>query len=241
MESSMIINAAGSCGISITEEQAELFGQYYHLLQAENKKYNLTSIRNEEAVLYDHFIDSLWGVSAAGGCPAKELLDLGSGAGFPGVPLKIFCPQLKLYLLEVSQKKNAFLQQLTENLGLRDVIFLKARAEEVGQGENRETYEWVTARAVASLPILAELALPLLSIGGHFWAFKGPAAGAELKEAEEIVSRCGGILKENISYKLPPGGKERCILVFEKVREAEKRFPRRVGVPQKRPFGTVVG
>ncbi len=236
MESSKVINAAEACGISLSEGQAELFVQYYRLLQAENKKHNLTRICGEEAVLYDHFIDSLWGAAAAGGCPAKELLDLGSGAGFPGVPLKIYCPQIKLYLLEASHKKHAFLRLLTDNLGLMQIILLKARAEELGRGEDREAYGWVTARAVASLPVLAELALPLLRTGGYFWAFKGPSAGAELKEAEQIVSRCGGLLRDKISYKLPPRGKERCILIFEKVREAEQRFPRRVGVPQKRPF-----
>ncbi len=236
METRKIISTAEACGISLNEGQAELFVRYYHLLQTENKKYNLTRICGEEAVLYDHFIDSLWGVAAAGGCPAKELLDLGSGAGFPGVPLKIFCPQIKLHILEASHKKHAFLEMLTDNLGLTEVIFLKGRAEELGRGKERESYGWVTARAVASLPVLAELALPLLRLGGLFWAFKGPSSGAELKESEQIVNRCGGVLRQEMSYALPPQGKKRCILVFEKVKAAEQRFPRRVGVPQKRPF-----
>lgn len=236
MEKSEIIKAAEACGISLNEGQAGLFVQYYGMLQTENKKYNLTRIIAEEAVLYDHFIDSLWGVAALGCCPAKELLDLGSGAGFPGVPLKIFCPQLKLSLLEASHKKHAFLQLLTDTLGLQEVILLKVRAEELGRSEGRDVYGWVTARAVAPLPVLAELALPLLRIGGYFWAFKGPAAGAELKEAEQIVSRCGGLLRQELSYTLPHQGKERCILIFEKVMASEQRFPRRTGVPQKKPF-----
>ncbi len=231
-----IIRAAEACGIFLNEGQAELFVQYYRLLQTENKKYNLTRICGEEAVMYDHFIDSLWGAATAGGCPANELLDLGSGAGFPGVPLKIFCPQVKLYLLEASHKKHAFLQLLTHSLGLTEVMIIKERAEEMGRGEKREAYRWVTARAVASLPVLAELALPLLRLGGYFWAYKGPSSGTELKEAEQIISRCGGVLREEISYLLPHQGKKRCILVFEKVKAAEQRFPRRAGVPQKRPF-----
>ena len=236
MESEKIVNAANACGISINMEQAILFGDYYRFLKKENTKYNLTRICDEEAVLYDHFIDSLWSVAALGGCPARELLDLGSGAGFPGVPLKLYCPSLKLILLETSQKKYNFLQQLTAYLNLNEVVLIKMRAEELGRGEKRESYEWVAARAVAPLPVLAELALPLLRIGGYFWAFKGPSAESELMEARVIVNRCGGILQEIISYTLPPGCKKRNVLVFEKVREAEARFPRRVGIPQKRPI-----
>ncbi|MEW5919527.1 MAG: 16S rRNA (guanine(527)-N(7))-methyltransferase RsmG [Bacillota bacterium] len=236
MDSSKIMETAAACGIKLSAGQAELLGRYDNFLQAENKKYNLTRICGEEAVLYDHFLDSLSGVAIAGGCPAEELLDLGSGAGFPGVPLKIFCPNLRLYLLEASLKKMTFLKRLTACLDLSDIHFLQLRAEEMGRGKGRETYNWVTARAVASLVVLAELALPLVRRGGYFWAFKGPSAGEELAEAQEIIACCGGILREEISYTLPPQGKERRILIFEKVRETEARFPRRVGMPQKRPF-----
>jgi len=236
MDSSKIRSAAHDCGIRLDAEQAEQLAIYGDLLQAENKKYNLTRISGEDELLYGHFIDSCYGAAVAGRYGAAELLDLGSGAGFPGVPIKIFYPQLKLYLLEASRKKIAFLRLLAQKLVLREVFFLQGRAEELGRGEGRETYAWVAARAVAPLVVLAELALPLVRRGGYFWAFKGPAAGLELSEAEEIVARCGGVLREAISYRLPPRGKERHILIFEKVKEAEDRFPRRVGIPQKRPL-----
>lgn len=236
MDSSIISSAAHASGIRLGAEQAEQLAIYGDLLQAENKKYNLTRISGDDELLYEHFIDSCYGVAAAGMYGAAELLDLGSGAGFPGVPIKILCPQLKLYLLEASRKKIAFLQLLTQKLALKEVFFLQKRAEELGRGEGRDAYAWVAARAVAPLVVLAELALPLVRRGGYFWAFKGPAAGLELSEAEEIIARCGGVLRETISYQLPPRGKERQILIFEKVREAENRFPRRVGIPQKRPL-----
>ncbi|HAP32585.1 MAG TPA: 16S rRNA (guanine(527)-N(7))-methyltransferase RsmG [Firmicutes bacterium] len=236
MDSYKIRSAAHASGIRLDAEQSEQLAIYGDLLLAENKKYNLTRISGEEELVYEHFIDSCYGVAIAGRSGAAELLDLGSGAGFPGVPIKIFCPQLKLYLLEASRKKIAFLQLLAQKLALKEVFFLQGRAEEIGRREGREAYAWVTARAVAPLMVLAELALPLVRRGGYFWAFKGPAAGLELKEAEEIIARCGGVLLEEISYRLPPRGRERHILIFEKVEEAEDRFPRRVGIPQKRPL-----
>lgn len=235
MESINIKKAAQDCQLEISDKQAELFTQYYHYLQSENEKYNLTRITGAEHVIYEHFLDSFLGVNLLGGCPGHELLDLGAGAGFPGVPLKIFCPQLKLYLLESSSKKIMFLKQLIAKLELEKVYYLQLRAEELGRGEGRDKYNWVTARAVASLPVLAELALPLLKPGGYFWAFKGPAVMTELKAAEQIIQQCGGVFWDRLTYKLPPQGKERHILIFKKTGETENKYPRRAGIPQKRP------
>lgn len=236
MERINIKKAAQACQITLNDQQEEHFTQYYHYLLSENEKYNLTRITDAEHVIYEHFLDSILGVKLLGGCPADELLDLGAGAGFPGVPLKIACPQLKLNLLESSSKKMIFLKQLIIKLELENVFYLQIRAEELGRGEGRDKYSWVTARAVASLPVLAELALPLVKPGGYFWAFKGPAVQAELKAAEEIIKRCGGVFWDRLTYNLPPQGKERHIIVFKKTGETETRYPRRVGIPQKRPI-----
>ena len=223
-------------GITINEQQAKQFLIYYQFLAEENKKYNLTRICAEQDVLHSHFVDSLQGVAMKGEYPSVELLDLGSGAGFPGIPLKIYYPPLRLYLLEASGKKIAFLQMLAEKLNLQDVHYLPVRAEEWGRGEGREAFSWVTARAVAPLVVLAELALPLLNVGGYFWAFKGPDLTNEMKEAKDIIAACGGILHDVISYLLPGEGKQRSVLIFKKIRVTDARFPRRPGIPQKRPF-----
>ena len=235
MEQARIITTAAACGIHISEQQAELLKQYYYFLMAENKKYNLTRITGEKDALYELFIDSLTG-TAAMGCPGRQLLDLGSGGGLPGVPLKIIFPQLQLSLVESSTKKINFLRKLAAYLKLAEISFLPVRAEELGQGAGREAYTWVTARAVAPLVTLAELALPLVCRGGWFWAFKGSSAEAELAEADEIIARCGGLLRKKFYYQLPHRGIQRCILVFEKTGKTEQRFPRKSGLPRKRPF-----
>lgn len=238
MECSDIKNAATALGLTISEAQAELFVRYYNLLELENRKHNLTRIKGKESVLYDLFFDSILALAYLGGCPAKELLDLGTGAGFPGIPIKIVYPELKLTLLDASAKKLLFLHQLTDTLGLEDIDIMHGRAETLGRGEGRNTCAWITARAVAPLPVLIELSLPLLRCGGVFWAYKGPSFLKELKEAEEITRRCGGVLRKEKQYTLPFGEKKRCLLVFEKITEGEQRFPRRPGIPQKRPFIT---
>ncbi len=236
MQLTEIIAGAAACGIRLDREQAGLLLRYWEILQEENKKYNLTRIDGLEPFLYEHCCDSLSGVVRQGGCPSPELLDLGSGAGFPGIPLKILCPSLRVYLLEATQKKIAFLETVIRKLGLKEISCLHLRAEDWGRGAGRGKYGWVIARAVAPLVTLAELALPLLQKGGFFWAFKGPAVAGELAAAEKIIALCGGTLRERINYTLPPAGKERTILVLEKVGETEGRFPRRAGIPQKRPF-----
>lgn len=231
-----ILRAVAFWGIDIREEQASLLLAYYQFLKQENSKYNLTSIIDPEDVLEEHFIDSLAGLSKGRRMTGDELLDLGSGAGFPGVPIKILQPTLKLFLLEASGKKIHFLTMLLQKLQLHDVTLLQFRAEDLGKGEGREKYSWVTARAVAPLAILTEIAMPLVKIGGYFWAFKGPNFNKELAEAEEILTYCGGTLAEIIEYMLPRSRKHRSILIFKKVAATNERFPRKAGIPQKRPL-----
>lgn len=236
MEKIKIKDTLAAYGITINEQQADQFMLYYQFLTEENRKYNLSRICAEQDVLHSHFVDSLQGVATKGKYPSVELLDLGSGAGFPGIPLKIYHPPLRLYLLEASAKKIAFLQMLAEKLNLQDVHYLPVRAEALGRGEGREAFSWVTARAVAPLVVLAELALPLLNVGGFFWAFKGPAVTNEMAAAKDIIDACGGLLHEVLPYMLPGEGKQRSVYIFEKIRATEERFPRRAGIPQKRPF-----
>lgn len=236
IEALEIIEAAESWELSLTKEQAALFEKYLMLLIQENKKFNLTRIIQPEDILEEHFLDSLVGLKDGYEKTGPSLLDIGSGAGFPGVPLKIFLPHLKVTLLDASRKKIEFLRFVIEELGLEEIIPLHQRAEDLGRGRDREAYSWVTARALAPLVVTAEIALPLVKVGGFLWALKGPAAYEELSEAEKIISLCGGKLIKSITYNLPWTGKSRIILIFEKVRATDSSFPRKAGIPQKRPY-----
>ncbi|MDO9535709.1 MAG: 16S rRNA (guanine(527)-N(7))-methyltransferase RsmG [Bacillota bacterium] len=231
-----IIEAAKSWRLSLTLEQAIHFVKYLKLLLQENEKYNLTRIIQPEDILEEHFLDSLAGLKEGHEETGPSLLDLGSGAGFPGLPLKIFLPHLKVTLLDASRKKLEFLRFVIKELELEEVGVLHQRAEDLGRGGGREGYSWVTARALAPLVVIAEIALPLVKVGGFLWALKGPAAFDELNEAEVIIRLCGGKLIKNISYDLPRTGKRRNILIFKKIRSTESSFPRKAGIPQKRPY-----
>ncbi|NMB35322.1 MAG: 16S rRNA (guanine(527)-N(7))-methyltransferase RsmG [Firmicutes bacterium] len=235
MDVKEIKSVFSACGFSLDEDKVLLYQRYLRMLRQENKKHNLTRILEPRAILEEHFCDSLAGLFVK---PEKEvrLLDLGSGAGFPGVPLKIFVPEIKLYLLEAVRKKIIFLSRLVRELGLKNVTLWQQRAEDLGRSHYRENFTWVTARAVAPLAVILELALPLVQEGGIFCSWQGPKAFWELERAGDILLRCGGKLKNVRSYRLPFCGKKRLIMIFEKVAKTEGRFPRRSGIPQKRPW-----
>ncbi|RJX23531.1 MAG: 16S rRNA (guanine(527)-N(7))-methyltransferase RsmG [Dethiobacter sp.] len=236
LQISDIITEAASWDLVLQEEQARLLKKYYELLITENKNTNLTRIVDPMTVLEEHFIDSLVGLKKGKDKTGYELLDLGSGAGFPGLPIKIYLSHIKLCLLDSSGKKIAFLRLLLKELKLEGVALLHQRAEDLGRGKGREAFSWVTARALAPLVVLLELALPLVKKGGYFWAFKGPDFIKEMEEAGEILRHCGGRLVETISYQLIRGQKNRNILIFKKEKKTDERFPRKAGIPQKRPL-----
>jgi len=231
-----ILNSAANWNLRISKEQAFLFKKYYQLLLNYNQKFNLTRLINMQEVLEEHFFDSLAGFSNGLERAGNELLDLGSGAGFPGLPIKIYLPEIKLFLLDSARKKIVFLKKIVAELQLDNVFILHMRAEDYGRSERRETFSWVTARALAPLNVAAEIVLPLVKKGGFFWAFKGPNFASELKDAAEIIKRCGGNLEQIIKYFLPQTKKERYLLIFKKIAPTEERFPRRPGIPQKRPL-----
>ena len=236
MEKEKIINEAAAAGIILTPEQALLFQRYFNLIMLYNQKFNLTRIVAEDEVLEEHFIEPLLAFAKGRDFAANRLLDLGAGAGFPGIPLKIYLPGLDLILLDSSHKKTLFLQTVLLDLCMEEATVLCKRAEDYGRGEGRGMLEWVAARAFAPLNIALEIALPLLKPGGYFWAFKGPNYKEELTDGEEILSLCGGRLEKIKTYTLPHSQKERFLLIFKKTAETDKRFPRRAGIPQKRPY-----
>jgi 16S rRNA (guanine527-N7)-methyltransferase len=224
-------------GISISHEQNTKLSKYADLLVEWNQKINLTAIRGIEEIRIKHFLDALSCVLAFGDTPASSLIDLGTGAGFPGLPLKILYPEIRLTLVESVAKKTQFLSHIVQELDLNQVQVVNARAEIVGQqAPYREQYDWAVARAVANLPVLSEYMLPLVKIGGTMLAQKGKSAAAELLEARYAIEILGGQHINTIPVNLPGLPEERYLVVIQKVNPTPEKYPRREGMPSKRPL-----
>jgi 16S rRNA (guanine527-N7)-methyltransferase len=218
---------AESLGMALSDDRIGVCLRCLDLLLDWNRKVNLTAIRDPEDALVKHFLDSM---AAASLLPEKRdarLADVGTGAGFPGVALKIVRPDLKLLLLDSGKKRLDFLEAVVRELGLRDAETLHARAEDAGRDPAyREKFDVVTARAVADLRTLAELCLPLTKPGGRFLALKGPQGEAEHREAQSAIAKLGGKLREARALTLPFLNESRLILAYEKVRPTPSRYPR---------------
>lgn len=236
MEIQQVTGFFAQRGIPVTREQARLFLAHMNLLLQENERINLTRITGEKRVLEEHFWDSVACLEQGRAFTGPSLLDVGTGAGFPGVPIKILFPEVQLVLMESAGKRAAYLRQLVRELGLEGVEVIQQRAEEFGKNKGREMYSWVVARALAPLVTAIELALPLVQLNGYFWAFKGRDYQEELDEARTIIARCGGRLEAVMPYQLHGETICRNILVFLKENSTEKIFPRKSGMPQKRPL-----
>ena len=223
--------------LTLTPSQVAAFRKYSELLLEWNRKFNLTAITDPHGLQVKHFLDSLTALLALYGPPDMRLVDVGSGAGFPGIPLKIVCPQLRLTLAESSGKKAGFCQHLVEALRLNNVQVIKARAEEVGrQAAHRERYDWAIARAVARMPVLMEYLLPLAKVGGHAIAMKGEEAPGEAQAAGRALELLGGRLQKLIPVELPGVAETRYLVVCDKVAATDMKYPRRPGIPSKDPL-----
>ncbi len=233
----LLQEAFAAAGFPLSAVQAQQFEQYYTILLDWNQRMNLTAIEDAEDVVYKHFLDSVLTLQVTGPLAGKQLIDVGTGAGFPGVPLKIMTPTLELCLFDSLQKRIHFLEHLCGQLALKDVRTLHGRAEEFGQNAAyRETFDLATARAVAKLPVLAELCLPFVRVGGQFVALKGPELELELAESQRALETLGGRLGEIKNIQLAHGQYERNLVVVEKIRPTPKKYPRRAGTPQKAPL-----
>jgi 16S rRNA (guanine527-N7)-methyltransferase len=240
---------ARKLGFDLTPAQIEQFGLYYAMLVDWNSRINLTAITDPEGVQVRHFLDSLTvgaALRAELGAPEPptgfSLLDVGTGAGFPGVPLKILWPHLKLSLADSIGKKTAFLRELVRALDLHDVEVIIARAEDLGQNRNyREKYDAVTARAVASLPVLCEYCLPLVKVGGRMAAPKKGDISQEIAEARRASAKLGGGEPKLHSFVLPGEEDERFVVMVKKVRATPPGYPRRVGLAKSQPLGASEG
>jgi 16S rRNA (guanine527-N7)-methyltransferase len=224
--------------LELAPAQLAAFQSYADELRAWNAQFNLTAIKGLEGIQIKHFLDSLsiLKVLRGSGAPMR-LVDVGTGAGFPGLPLKIVCPQMQLTLVEATGKKVKFCEHVVETLKLSGVSVIKARAEEIGRDPaHREQYDWAVARAVAEMPTLAEYLLPLVRRGGRAVAQKGQDAPAETQTAEGALRRLGGELEQIVPVELPGIVETRYLVVFKKVAATPPAFPRRVGVPAKTPL-----
>ena len=198
-----LISKGKEAGLEFTEKQLEQFSLYFDLLIETNKVMNLTAITEPEEVAVKHIIDSLLAYDEKI-FPGKLLADVGTGAGFPGIPLKIYCPELKVVLLDSLAKRLKFLEAVIEKLGLKDISCVHLRAEDAGQNKNhREKYDLVTARAVARLSVLSEYCLPLVKVGGYFIAMKGSKFKEEIFEGNTAVGILGGKIISAEEVKLP--------------------------------------
>ncbi|HOA21245.1 MAG TPA: 16S rRNA (guanine(527)-N(7))-methyltransferase RsmG [Anaerolineaceae bacterium] len=231
-------NARQLLGLQLSREQIAAFKLLEDELLEWNSHFNLTAIRDKEGIETKHFLDSLTCLMAldAASTP-RSLIDIGTGAGFPGIPLKLILPQMRLTLVESIQKKAGFCTHIVEKLGLRQVQVLAERAEEVGQNpEHRESYDLATARAVAAMPTLVEYLLPLVRIGGLVIMQKGESAQLEALQSEKVIQRLGGKIKVILPVVLPGVVDERYLVVLEKVARTSADFPRRTGLPAKQPL-----
>ena len=223
---------AAGCKVPVTEAQAALLDRYAALLVEYNEKVNLTAITDPEGIEEKHFIDSL--LLAAQPEVQGRLVDVGTGAGFPGVVAKIYCPGLQLTLLEPTGKRLDFLRWACGQLGV-EAEFLKERAEEAARKQWRETFDTAAARAVARLDKLSEYCLPLVKVGGYFLAMKAESAAEELEEARPAIQKLGGQVVELRRFSLPAGD-ERGIIVIKKISQTPTVYPRNGGKIAKSPL-----
>jgi 16S rRNA (guanine527-N7)-methyltransferase len=242
----LLADGVRAMGIPLSEDQLDAFQVYYETLIAWNGKVNLTRITDYEAVQIKHFLDSLsclpmiqriQEISSQGGARNLQAVDVGTGAGFPGVPLKIAFPTLRLTLLEATGKKAEFLRFLVARLGLTRVRVINARAEAVGQDPaHREQYDLALARALSGMATLAELTLPLVRVGGRVIAQKGADPAAEVATSQSAIMILGGQVQQIVPVAVPGLEGTRHLVVLEKILATPEKYPRRPGMPAKRPL-----
>lgn len=224
-------------GLLLSGEQMDQYRTYYHTLIEWNEKMNLTAITDEEDVYLKHFYDSISAAFYFDFSKPVSICDVGAGAGFPSIPLKIAFPHLNVTIVDSLNKRISFLEHLSGKLGLSGTRFIHDRAETFGQkAEHREQYDVVMARAVARLSVLSELCLPLAKIGGSFIAMKGAQAEEELEAGKKAVFVLGGSLSSVYPFTLPVEDSERNIVLIAKDKKTPKQYPRKPGTPNKTPI-----
>lgn len=231
------LQAEALLGLRMSQKQLAAFERYESELIAWNTRFNLTAIDEPGKIRTKHFLDSLSCLLAIRNSTNERVIDVGTGAGFPGIPLKIACPAMRLTLVDSVGKKVDFCRHIVNTLGLKDVEVVQERIETVGLlPDQRESYDWAVARAVAELQVLVEYTLPLVKIGGRALSMKGESGPAESQSAEHAMRVLGGHLRQLIPVTLPGVEEQRYLVIIEKLAATPDRFPRRVGIPAKRPL-----
>lgn len=226
-------------GFKLSSKQKEQFATYYNKLIEFNKKVNLTRITDKNEVYLKHFFDSITPLLEFSDLfkGEKSLCDVGAGAGFPSLPIKILCPDLSITIVDSLGKRLKFLDELVSDLSLDKVTLVHSRAEDAGQNKNlREKFDLVTGRAVARMSVLSEYCLPLAKVDGYLVALKGPEAQDELAEAKNAIEVLGGSVKEVKELTLPDTDDERTLIVVKKVKATPKKYPRQAGTPNRKPL-----
>ncbi|RKM54923.1 16S rRNA (guanine(527)-N(7))-methyltransferase RsmG [Butyrivibrio sp. X503] len=239
-----MINDFKSLGVELSDKQLTQFDKYYELLIKWNEVMNLTAIIEFDSVCKLHFVDSISAYKYFDFSKEKySLIDVGTGAGFPGIPLKIVFPKLKITLLDSLNKRLNFLNDVIDELGLNDegsIVTLHGRAEDYSSFGNkdslRETFDIAVSRAVANLSTLSEYCLPYVKVGGRFIAYKSEKAGEELSKAKGAIHLLGGKLIDSPEFVLPDSDYSRTICIIEKREKTSKQYPRKAGVPSKKPL-----
>ena len=232
----IIKNGAAEMGIALNEKQIQQFIDYARLLKDWNEKINLTAITDDEGIAIKHFLDSMSAITT--GCVKGSVIDVGTGAGFPGLVLKIANPQISLTLLDSLNKRLTVLKDITSKIDINDVEFVHSRAEDGGRSaQYREKFDTVVSRAVANMTQLSEWCLPFVKVGGYFLALKGPAADEELNDAKRMISMLGGEVLEVKEVQIPYSDLKHRIIIVKKVRQTPMRFPQKKGIKTKNSGG----
>ena len=231
--------------ITLSGEQKQQFLTYYEYLVEKNKVMNLTAITEYEEVITKHFLDSLAVVKTSCFKPeklaGKRLIDIGTGAGFPGIPLKIAFPELEILLLDSLNKRINFLNEVTEMLGLTKINTVHGRAEDYAKQKGyRESFDFCVSRAVANLSTLSEYCIPFVKQGGCFISYKSGSVDQELIQAEKAVKILGGQREEVVRFSLADTDMDRSFVVIHKAKPTPKKYPRKAGLPSKEPLGAVI-
>lgn len=236
-DTSQFIQDLKELGVSLTDKQIEQFLIYYELLTEWNSFMNLTAITEYEDVLKKHFVDSVSLIQAVDVRKELTLIDVGTGAGFPGLALKIAYPELKVTLLDSLQKRIQFLDAIIEKLGLEGIETIHGRAEDFAKPQKlRESFDLCVSRAVANLSTLSEYCLPFVKVGGYFIPYKSEKIAQEKEEAEKALELLGGKFERQVEFMLPSSDIYRNLFVIKKVKETPKKFPRKAGLPAKEPI-----
>lgn len=233
----ILTKVAVGYGLKLTTDQIAAMDTYYGLLLEWNEKMNLTAITEPHEVAVKHMIDSLSCYREDVFTSAASIVDIGTGAGFPGIPLKIFQPDIALTLMDSLNKRLNFLREVVDSLGLEGVAFVHARAEEAGKNRaHRENYNIAVSRAVARLNVLCELCLPMVSVGGWFIALKGAQYEDEVREAAKAITVLGGKIEDIRPVSLPGLTDKRAVIYIKKVAATPPGYPRKAGTPEKKPL-----